>query len=296
MKTPLSLANADFSLPPSLPPSSPSSPSKLRLLHLHPPIQPLPTLIKPNNLTRKQRLLQRPPNLNNLKPHLQLQRHRRILNNTRNEFIRFRRERVLEALPVLRLHLLRYADGGGRLDVVGLREEVYHYFSLRAGYFGRDVVAVGLGAGAVEVLGCVSVERGRGGRTDGHLSAPVFYYADAVVDVVEGFQLGVVGDGANRPRSFGLAVLTEVVEREIDVVDGAVDEHAPVQRRISHEEPRMIQQVTRLAPHDERLPNDFLLRDLALRISIASVEAAGEARHDLELWMRVRGVDYVLSL
>lgn len=241
-------------------------------------IQALSLLIKLHHLPREQRVLQRPTDGNALDAQLQLNRDGLVIQNAGHELVRLGGKRILEALPVLLGHRVADTVRVRHLDMVGARDQVHHDLALGARDLRADVVAMSLGPRAVEV---------------GDLAAPVLDDADAIVDVLQGSQLGVVlerADGVGRLRH---EVLAHVEEREVDVVNAAVDEDAAVAGGVAHEEARVIEQIAGLGAHDERRPDAL---KLLLRGAVRGVEAAGVARHDFQFGVGIGNVDDMLGL
>ena len=216
---------------------------------LKPRLRPLPTqfvalLVEPDALARQQRLLQRPANLQTHQPRLQRHRYRPMIKDRGHKFLRLRCEGLFKSLPVLRLHFIPNPYACRYRHVVQPRHEVHHDFPRRVDHFGADVVAVGLGARAVEV---------------GQLAAPVLDDADAVVDVVKGGEFWVVPYGAGGPDGFGDHIWAKEPEAEVDVVagewwtlladceEGHTDRHEMVHSKIGCGEAYM-QQSTNMPP------------------------------------------------
>lgn len=74
-----------------------------------------------------------------------------------------------------------------------------------------------------------------------------------------------------------------------------VYKHASVQLGVADEESGVVEEIARLRPYKEGRPNRIGL-DFRFGITVRGVEAAKEARHDLELWVRVCDGDNVRGL
>ena len=217
-------------LPPNLKPHIPHRVSN----HLR-PLNPPPALIKPYLLPRDHRLLQRTPNPHRLHRSLQRHRHLPTIQTPRRELIRFRHKRVLEP-PVIRLRDLppdapRFID----LHQVLLRAHVDGQFALRTDNLGGILLARSHHPAGVKV---------------GDFAVPEFYHPDRVVAIVVLAQLGRDGGDAAGGDGFdhtiAIFVGAEEPEREIDVVDTAVDEDAARILGVGNEEARRIRLVAGL--------------------------------------------------
>src|SRR5215470_8779359 len=93
-------------------------------------------------------------------------------------------------------------------------------------------------------------------------------------------------DGARSEDPHRLGIAQEPA-REIDVVDGAVEEDAPARWREAHEETGRIIEIEVLRAHQERLPDEPGL-DLVVGVAVAWVEAAPIADHHVERGVLLR--------
>lgn len=169
---------------------------------------------------------------------------------------------MFKALPVVGLDFMAKTQLVAEHDVVRSRRQVDLDLALRAGDFGADVVSVRLCSG---------------GEVVPDLSAVVLYHADAVVHVVRLCKLRVVLQRADGIAALGLGVVQKP-QRQVDVVDGAVDKNAAVAFRIRRKETGFVQQVSRLAADHVRV-SDGPGFDLVVCVSVRCVEPPGEPGH-----------------
>lgn len=79
-------------------------------------------------------------------------------------------------------------------------------------------------------------------------------------------------------------------------MDSAVDENASVSGCISDKESRLVEKIAGVGADHERLSNGLVVIDLGGSIAIRSIKAPGETSHDLEVRVRLGGVDDSLGL
>lgn len=186
---------------------------------------------------------------------------------------------MLETVPVLGLNLMTNAQLIGQDNLVVLGHNVDADLSTGTGHFGADVVAVGLGAGAVEV---------------GNLVVPELDDTNSVIDVIGFLELGVVSQGTNSPARLGDGVVEEP-KGQINVVDGAVDKDAAVSGGIAYKETSLIKHIASVGAHYEGFTNGILLY-LENGFAVGVVEATGESSHDFEVGFLSSSINYLLSL
>ena len=88
----------------------------------------------------------------------------------------------------------------------------------------------------------------------------------------------MVLERANREACLGSRVVEEP-EREVDVMDGTVDEDAAVALRVRDEEARLVEEVAGVASHQVGRANGAGF-DFGMGVAVGGVEAAREAGHD----------------
>lgn len=133
-------------------------------------------------------------------------------------------------------------------------------------------------AGGVEVSDFVAIE---------------LYDADAVVYVLPLSQAGLDGGDADGIDALDHAVLAEIPQREVDVVDVAVDKDAAGELGVVDKEARGVEFVAGLGAEDGGAADAAVVHALK-GVAVGGVEAAGEATEDFEVWAFVCCVDYGL--
>lgn len=121
-------------------------------------LRALPFLVKLDNLSSEQCVLQRPTNVHNHHSTFDRQRNRLVLEDRLGELVGLDGEGVLEPLPVLRLNLMSDSQSIGKDHVVGLGNHVDRQLACLSSDFGAHVMAMRLGSRAVEVSNLASPE------------------------------------------------------------------------------------------------------------------------------------------
>lgn len=153
----------------------------------------------------------------------------------------------------------------GNLHMVRLGNQVNHDLAIGAGDLSADVMPMCLGPRTVEVR---------------DFAAPVLHDANTVVDVLKLTQLRVVLERADSKRSLGDEILAHIEQREIDVVDAAVDEDTAVARGVAHEEPRIVEEVAGLRADEEWRSNCAVVAGyLRFGGTVRCIKATRVARH-----------------
>lgn len=114
------------------------------------------------------------------------------------------------------------------------------------------------------------------------LSVVELHDPHGVVVIVVLLQIGLHGGDAVRGDAFRDDLVPEEPQRQIDVVDGHVDEHAARPRGVLDEEAGGVVFVAGLAAKDGGSADQTPV-DLFVRVAVGVVEAAGKAAHYFEV-------------
>lgn len=193
----------------------------LQLTLLHPP----PRLVEPDLRPRPQTLLQRTPDRHRPDRPAQLERQLRPIQTRGRELVRLRHEGLAEPSVIVRRNLPPDARVLAHLDQIRLRVSIDSDLALGAHNLRHVVLARGHHPASVEV---------------GDAALPELDDADRVVHVAVLAQARLYGCDAHGRNGLDAAFGTEEPQRQVDVVDRAVDEDAAGEGGVGDEEARGI--------------------------------------------------------
>ena len=243
-------------------------------------LHPFSRLIKPDLLPINQTFLQCTPNLHSLHRSRQLHRHLPIIQTRSSKLVRLSHERLLEP-SVIRSGY--FSPNPRRLiDVnkIALRLHIDSQFPLCTDNLSSVLLPRSHHARAIQIRNPSAIE----------LDDP-----NRIIPVIGLQQRRLDGRNPTRNNRLDSRVLPEEPQRKIDIMDRAINKDPGRELRVGDKEPTRIKLIARLTPENRRPPNKARIH-LLPRVTVGSVEAAGETAHDLQMRLLFCSVDNPLRL
>lgn len=226
-------------------------------------LNPPPHLVKFNLLPTPQALLQRTPDLDRLHRTRQSKRQCRIIQTSRGKLVRLDHKRLPETPIIMFRNLPPHASILAHLDKRTHGISIYGDFPLRAHKLSHIVLPSSHDATTVKIRDA---------------STPKLDDANTIVHVPVFAQVRLHGRDAHGVHGLDEAVLAEKPQREVYIVDIAVDEDAAAELGVVDEEAAGVQLVAGLGAEDGEAA-DGGCGGARVGVAVRGVEAAGEAAH-----------------